>query len=234
MEAKKNEKMRIEKNSGLYFVLGLCLVLGLSYFALEWKTYDDTPFRELVYVGGQDDTQENIPPITTHPEPPKPKFIPIINEPLPDDMDVEESIPEFIEPDPGTEIPDVPTIPDYIEPTINETIDFIVVEEKPVFPGCESASDKYACFQEMMQKHIRRNFKYPESAITMNQQGKVYVQFTIQKDGTVDDVKLRGPYQILEKEAARIISKLPKMTPGKQRGTPVKVPFSVPINFVLQ
>ncbi|UOY07653.1 TonB family protein [Muricauda sp. SCSIO 64092] len=234
MEVKKNKKMRIEKNSGLYFVLGLCLVLGLSYVALEWKTFEN----DTIYLGKLDNPDflpnEQVPFIKT-PEPikPKPIIAPPVIEIIEDTDEKDDTLFEIPESDSDLEIPTIDDIP-VVDDIPNESVSFIVVEDKPIFPGCEDASDKHACFQEMMQTHIRRNFKYPESAITMNQQGKVYVQFTIQKDGTVDDVKLRGPYQILEKEAARIISKLPKMTPGKQRGTPVKVPFSVPINFVLQ
>lgn len=233
MEIKKNEKLQFEKSSGLYFVIGLCLVLGLTYLALEWKSIEGNP--EFI---GQLDEPDDLPdeevPFVKPPEQLKPKFIPVISDPLQDDSDVEESIPDFMEPDIDTPIPDASEISEYIEPVIDDIIDFIAVEEKPIFPGCEGASDQYSCFQEMMQKHISKNFRYPERAIDMNQQGRVYVQFTIQKDGSINNLKLRGPFKELEKEAARIISKLPKMTPGKQRGTPVKVPFSIPINFVLQ
>ena len=68
----------------------------------------------------------------------------------------------------------------------------------------------------------------------MGLQGRVNVVFTIEKDGSIGNVRMRGPHEVLEGEAARIISKLPKMTPGKQRGTPVKVPFAIPITFKLQ
>lgn len=233
MEVKKNEKLGLEKKSGLFFVFGLSLVLTLTYFALEWKTFHPITESYDPDLENPDYVFEEAPPIVKLPEPPKPKFTRVVKDPIPDDSDEEESIPDFIEPDVETKIPDVPEIPDYIEPSIEETIDFIRVEEKPIFPGCENTPDKYGCFQEMIQKHIRKNFRYPESAIDMNQQGKVYVQFTIQKDGSIDELKLRGPFKLLEEEASRIISKLPQMTPGKQRGTPVKVPFSIPINFIL-
>ena len=68
----------------------------------------------------------------------------------------------------------------------------------------------------------------------MGIQGRVYVNFIIAKDGSITNVRMRGPDKNLEKEAARIISRLPKMTPGKQRGRPVRVPFSIPITFGLQ
>ena len=233
MEAKKNERLRLEKKSGLYFVIGLSLVLALTYAALEWKHYDKNSFCEVAYLDEPDPFIEEAPFIKP-PEPPKPKFVPVIKDPIPDDSNLKEDVPDFIETNINTQILDTPEIPDYIEPTIEEIIDFISVEEKPIFPGCEGATDKYHCFQQMMQEHIRKNFRYPELAIDIGQQGKVYVQFTIQKDGSVNDIRMRGPHQLLEEETARIISKLPKMTPGKQRGTPVKVPFSIPINFVLQ
>ena len=65
-------------------------------------------------------------------------------------------------------------------------------------------------------------------------QGRVYVNFIISKDGSISNIRMRGPDKNLEKEAARIIGKLPNMTPGKQRGRPVRVPFSIPITFKLQ
>ena len=68
----------------------------------------------------------------------------------------------------------------------------------------------------------------------MGIQGRVYVNFVIAKDGSIQEIRMRGPDKNLEKEAQRIISKLPKMIPGKQRGRPVRVPFSIPITFRLQ
>ena len=85
-----------------------------------------------------------------------------------------------------------------------------------------------------MARHITKNFRYPEIAQEMGIQGKVYVQFVIDKDGSITGIRTRGPDKNLEKEANRIIAKLPKMTPGKQRGRPVRVPFSVPITFRLE
>ena len=86
----------------------------------------------------------------------------------------------------------------------------------------------------MIQKHISKNFRYPEIAQEMGVQGRVNIMFVIQKDGSIGNVRMRGPDKNLEKEAARIIGKLPKMTPGKQRGRAVRVPFSIPITFKLQ
>ena len=121
---------------------------------------------------------------------------------------------------------------------VDEVIPFEVIEEIPLFPGCEgemNKDDKKLCFQKMLLKHIRKTFRYPEISQEMGIQGRVYMKFVIQKDGSIGNVEvLRSPDKNLSKEASRIISKLPKMTPGKQRGKAVKVPFSIPITFKLQ
>jgi protein TonB len=115
-------------------------------------------------------------------------------------------------------------------------VPFAVIEDVPIFPGCEKVakSERRKCFQEQMNKHIRRNFRYPEIAQEMGIQGRVYVNFIISKDGSISNIRMRGPDKNLEKEAQRIISKLPSMIPGKQRGRAVRVPFSIPITFRLQ
>tara|TARA_B110000902_G_scaffold63103_1_gene74774 strand:- start:403 stop:1317 length:915 start_codon:yes stop_codon:yes gene_type:complete len=115
-------------------------------------------------------------------------------------------------------------------------VPFANIEDVPLFPGCESVakSERRNCFQNQMNIHIRNNFHYPEVAHEMGIQGRVYVNFIISKDGSITNIRMRGPDKNLEKEAKRIISKLPKMIPGKQKGRPVRVPFSIPIIFRLQ
>ena len=85
-----------------------------------------------------------------------------------------------------------------------------------------------------MQEHLQKHFKYPEAATELNIQGRVFVFFLIDKYGKVTKIKSRGPSQILETEAERIIGLLPEMTPGKQRNRNVGVPYSIPINFKLK
>ncbi|WP_418499137.1 TonB family protein [Flagellimonas sp.] len=112
-------------------------------------------------------------------------------------------------------------------------VPFAVVEEVPVFPGCEDAADKKACFTEKVQEHIRKHFRYPQVAQEQGIQGRVSVIFTIGEDGTIADIRKRGPHELLENEAVRIIERLPQMQPGKQKGKVVEVPFSIPITFKL-
>lgn len=115
-----------------------------------------------------------------------------------------------------------------------ETIEIDELSEVPVYPGCENIRNKTKCLQENIQRHIVRNFKYPKEAKKNKIQGRVFVQFIVGTGGYVDIIKTRGPDALLEKEAQRIISLLPKFKPGILNGKPVRVPFSMPIIFRLQ
>lgn len=236
MKVKKNEKFRIERNSGLYFVLGLCLVLALTFVALEWKTYyEKPPVCTVIALNNPDDEFQEIPPLVKPPEPPKPQ--PIVNPPDINVTDDDDTILEtVIEPEDNYQ-PDIVTLDKVIYEEVEEDpmIPIHIVEEAPIYPGCENETDKRACFEAMILKHIKRTFRYPEIAQKMGIEGKVFVNFVIDKQGAIQDIQIiRSPDNHLGEEAARIISKLPKMTPGKQQGVAVKVPFSIPIHFVLQ
>ncbi|MGB6154266.1 MAG: energy transducer TonB [Pricia sp.] len=234
MEPKKNPKADVGRNSGLYFVIGLAFTMAVIYGAFEWKTYDEVNDYD-ISMNVEDDLDEEVPmteQIKT-PPPPPPPAAPEVIEVVEDEEEVEETIIESTETSQEEEIIEVEDVE--VEEEVEDVdVPFAVIEDVPVFPGCEGASDKRACFQEMMQKHISKNFRYPEIAQEMGVQGRVSVMFTIQKDGSIGNVRMRGPDKNLEAEAARIIGKLPKMTPGKQRGNAVRVPFSIPINFKLQ
>ena len=113
-------------------------------------------------------------------------------------------------------------------------IPFAVVDEVPIFPGCEDSVDKRACFNDNILQHISKNFNYPEAAHEAGIQGRVSAMFLITSEGTIENIKMRGPDKLLEDEVERIIKRLPNMKPGKQRGKTVNVPFSIPVTFKLQ
>ena len=114
-------------------------------------------------------------------------------------------------------------------------IDFDSVERPPIYPGCEPYTQQLrSCTQRKIQIHINKNFRYPEFAQKTGIQGRVFVQFIIDKDGSIVGIRTRGPHPILEIEAKRIISILPKFIPGYVDGKAVRVPFSMPITFKLQ
>ena len=232
---KKNEKVDLTKNSSLYFVIGLATILFISWQAIEWKTYEkDLYGYEALNVDDEDDEEIPIteqlktPPPPPPPPPPAPEVIEIVE----DEEEVEETVIESTE----TDEDEIVEIVEVEEEYDDVDVPFAVIEDVPIFPGCEkvSKSERRNCFQEKMNKHIRKNFRYPEIAQEMGIQGRVYVNFIIAKDGQITNIRMRGPDKNLEKEAKRIIAKLPNMTPGKQRGRPVRVPFSIPITFRLQ
>jgi len=234
MEPKKNLKVDLTKNSSLYFVIGLSIVLLITWRVIEWKTYKNVYDYEALTVDDDDDEdvpiteQLKTPPPPPPPPPPAPEIIEVIE----DEEEIEETVIESTETDEEEIIEVVEVIEEY------EDIDvpFAVIEDVPIFPGCERVkkAERRNCFQEQMNKHIKRNFRYPEIAQEMGIQGRVYVNFIISKNGSITNIRMRGPDKNLEKEAQRIIAKLPRMTPGKQRGRPVRVPFSIPITFRLR
>ena len=234
MQPKKNPKADHSKNSSLYFVIGLTVILLITWRAIEWKTYSKIYGYESLNV--EDDDDEDIPiteQIKIPPPPPPPPPAPEVIEVVEDDEEVEETVIESTETD-QEEIVEIEEVE--IEEEFDDVdVPFAVIEDVPIYPGCERVkkSERRNCFQEQINKHIRKNFRYPDIAQEMGIQGRVYVSFIINKDGTIGSVRMRGPDKNLEKEAARIINKLPKMTPGKQRGRPVRVPFSIPITFKL-
>ena len=235
MQSKKNEKVDLTKNSSLYFVIGLATILFISWQAIEWKTYEkDLYGYEALNVDDEDDEEIPIteqlktPPPPPPPPPPAPEVIEVVE----DEEEVEETVIESTE----TNEDEIVEIVEVEEEYDDVDVPFAVIEDVPIFPGCEkvSKSERRNCFQEKMNKHIRKNFRYPEIAQEMGIQGRVYVNFIIAKDGQITNIRMRGPDKNLEKAAQRIIAKLPNMIPGKQRGRPVRVPFSIPITFRLQ
>ena len=234
MELKKNPKADLTTNSAFYFVIGLFAVLLFIFVALEWKSYEGG--NEYDISMNVDDQLDEEVPMTEQiktPPPPPPPAAPEVIEIVEDEEEIEETVIESTE---SNEEEEVMEVDDVEVEELDEDVDvpFAVIENVPVFPGCEKESNKRACFNKMMQKHISKNFRYPEIAQEMGVQGRVNIMFVIQKDGSIGNVRMRGPDKNLEKEAARIIAKLPRMTPGKQRGRAVRVPFSIPITFKLQ
>ena len=233
MEPKKNPQQDLNKKSSMYFVFGLLLVLAMVYVALEWKSFESNRYIDEAMNTTESEIEEDLVEKFKIEEPEVKQVLPQEIKIEENDAEIEETEVISSEADPETEVLEatdleVIDVPDEVE------VNWVTIEEVPVFPGCEDEKDKRACFNDMMQKHIRKNFRYPELAQEMGLQGRVSTQFIINKDGSIGTIQKRGPHELLENEAARILSKLPKMTPGMQRGTAVKVPFSIPITFKLQ
>jgi len=216
MEVKKNPKVDLEKKRSLYLQIGFIIALLLVYAAFEYKNYDKSNYN----LGdlNLDDLEEEIIPITKQeqkpppPPPPPPEIIEIVE----DEVEIEEEL----------EIEETESDEDEIIEIEEEDDDefFMVVENMPEFPGGDLG----------LMKYIQKNVKYPPIAKEYNITGKVYVQFIVDKSGTVTNVKIvRGVDKNLDAEALRVVKSLPKYKPGKQRGKPVRVMFTIPINFTL-
>jgi len=238
MKAKKNPEIEIGRNSSLYFAIGMNLMLLLSWRALEYKTYEKSDIAMDILSIDQE-IEEEIPIININTPPPPPPPPAVVSETLEivDDTEIiEETIIESTEIDQDDAVKDrVVKVSDVQVEGFDEDVEvaFAIIEDVPVFPGCEGLSKEQTkrCFQEKMQEHVIKNFNYPEMALELGIQGRVSVIFIIDSKGYVTNIRSRGPDKILETEAERIIGKLPKMKPGKQRGKPVKVAYAVPIFF---
>ena len=237
MKPKKNPKHDLNRYSGLFFSFGLALTLFVCWQAIEWKKYDKSLY-DYEALNILEEEEEEIPiteQLKTPPPPPPPPPAPEIIKVVEDEEEVVETIIESTETDQEEEIVDVEEV-DVAEEDLDVDVPFAVIEQIPLFPGCEKVpkSQQKNCFQEKMNQHIRKTFRYPQIAQDLGIQGKVYVSFVIDRDGNIVGIRSRGPDKNLTQEAERIIGALPQMIPGKQRGKPVRVPYSVPISFQLR
>lgn len=115
---------------------------------------------------------------------------------------------------------------------------FNAVDEIPLFVACEKAKkkDQLSCFNTEMIKHINKHFRYPNEAVVNKIQGNVWVRFIIDKNGHVTNIKALGPKggKVLDQEAMRVVSKLPKFIPGAKEGNKTSVKYGFPISFSLE
>ena len=239
MKLKKNPRANVGRNSSLYFAVGLNVMLLLTYLGLEHKTYE-TPTTKVDILMLTEQLEEDIPITTINVPPPPPPPKTVVSEAITVVEDVAEVEETFVE---SSEIGQddiieerVASVDDVEVEEVEEYIEvpFAVIEKVPQFPGCEgSNAELKACFQQKMQEHLQKHFRYPDAAAELNIQGRVFVYFLIDKYGNVSKIQTRGPNKLLETEAERIIGLFPKMEPGKQRNKPVGVPYSIPINFKL-
>ena len=230
MEVKKSPKADLEGKKTIFLEIGFVIALGILLSAFNWKT--NTKVEEGFVITQEEQVEEEIIPITQQmmkppPQPPPaPKFSHLI-----EIVEDELSIDEELEIDDAEA--DVENKSNYNfdydgdswgeEESDGEADIFQVVEDMPHYHGAR------------VQKWIAKNVKYPMIAQENNIQGKVFVQFVIEKDGSVSDVKVaRSVDPSLDKEAIRVVKAMPKWKPGKQRGKPVRVSYTVPINFQLQ
>ncbi|MDO4212779.1 MAG: energy transducer TonB [Bacteroidales bacterium] len=230
MEVKKSPEADLKNKRLLFTEIGLVVALLVVIVAFNWTSTEkaESAFEETT----TELIEEEIIPITQEETPPPPEApkIPVLSDQIDivdDNIKVDDNILNLEDSDDlGVEIMD------YVEEVAEEVVEeeaipFLLVEEKPKFRG----GDANALFSSWVAK----NLNYPEVAKENGVQGRVMLQFTVNPDGSVSNVKvLRGVDPSLDEEAVRVVSSSPKWTPGKQRDRAVKVTYTFPVIFQLR
>lgn len=228
MDVKKSPKATLEDKKFLFVLMGLVMVLSLIYIAFEWTDKEVTVYEvidpdmlaeeEIEII----QTAQELPP---PPPPPAPEIVEELN--IVEDDVVTESVEINTEDDKDKTVsisaPVTSTGSTIVEE--EENVVFQVVEKMPSFPGGDAALFKF----------LNENVKYPVIAQENGVQGRVICQFVVNRDGSIVDVEVvRSVDPSLDKEAIRVIKSMPKWSPGQQRGKPVRVKYTLPVNFRLQ
>lgn len=227
MEIKKSERADLERGKGTSLLIGFVIALGVMFVALEWTEREVEDNSEL-YTAKDMSLNEEMVPITlpekkTVPPPPAAVTKAEIIEIVEDDADIEEDIMASTED--NVEWVDLDTYDVVeVEPEPEEEEIFMVVEDQPEFPGGTAA----------LLDYLRKNIKYPAICRENNIQGRVLVTFIVNKDGAIVEPEVvKSVHPQLDREALRVISTMPNWKPGSQRGKPVRVKYTVPVNFRL-
>ncbi|MEA4982554.1 MAG: energy transducer TonB [Paludibacter sp.] len=225
MDIKKSSKASLEDKKTIYTLMGFIVALSLIYIAFEWtkkevSIYEDVSSEVLI----EDEieivqTAEALPP---PPAPEVPEVIEVLNV-VEDDVETAEIVIDT-EDDKNKQVVIQAPVQVAVVEEESEVV-FMVVESMPSFPGGDAALFKY----------LSDNIKYPVIAQESGIQGRVICQFVVNRDGSIVDIEVvRSVDKSLDAEAVRVISKMPKWTPGKQRGKTVRVKYTLPVNFRLQ
>ena len=227
MEIKKSEHADLERGKGTSLLIGFVIALGVMFVALEWTQREVEDNSEL-YTARDVSLNEEMIPITlpekkTVPPPPAAVTKAEIIEIVEDDADIEEDIMASTEDNvEWVDLDDYDVVE--VEPEPEEEEIFMVVEDQPEFPGGTAA----------LLEYLRKNIKYPAICRENNIQGRVLVTFIVNKDGAIVEPEVvKSVNPSLDKEALRVISTMPNWKPGSQRGKPVRVKYTVPVNFRL-
>jgi len=217
---------RVEKRNKYKHVISsfsFCISILAIIFVFEYKTFDEGSMVQLTSLVGEFEDLVDI-PVTQQPPPPPPVVQqPIVIE-VPDDKEIEEDIEINLDITMNEEdIVDELVVFDEPEEEVAETI-FKIVEVMPSPIGGLSAFYKY----------LNENLKYPQKATRIGIEGRVYLSFVVETDGSLTDVKvMKGIGADCDEESIRVMQNAPKWNPGKQRGNPVRVRYGFPIVFKL-
>lgn len=221
MELRKYPDADIRKKTDIYFMVGLAIALGATLAAFSYTTRDEVIVVDLGDMGAED--VEEMTDITRQDQPQPPPPPPQTIEVVADDANVQESTIDNTDTDQDEEVQ-----PIQVQVVVTEKTDepeiFVVVEDMPAFPGGTAE----------MQRFIQENLEYPPLAQENGIQGKVMVEFIVDEQGKITNAKVvKGIGWGCDEAALKVVSKMPRWSPGKQRNKPVKVRFVLPIKFQL-
>lgn len=229
METKKSSKADLENKKNIFFEIGLLVAISVVFLAFEWKTVS-VETSDFITVSWEPE-EEIMVPITqnlSQPPPPPPALLTFNALDLVDETflesDVELTDPEDISGNSSSSSSSSVQngFDEYEIEETDEVIPFVPAEDMPQFNGD-------------LKQWLKQNLNYPSIALDMNIQGKVFIQFVVEKDGSISNIKvMRGVDASLDQEAVRVIQSMPKWIPGKQRGRPVRVAYNMPITFELK
>ncbi len=227
MKNKKSKKANLEKNRLIYFELGMILTLSVTLVAFEWSKSPSSKDSDSGRLLAQNDFEVIEQTFRKKEEivKEKPKMTLIINKVKDDNLNLDD--PYFPNPEIGADDPyELWKIPEYGNDEPIETVDFVKIEDKPLFNGGDPMVE--------FRKYIASKLKYPDEAAENGIEGRVTLVFIIDEHGRMTDVKvIQGVHPSLDEEAYRVISSSPSWTPGKQRGRPVRVRYYFPVIFKL-
>lgn len=244
---KKHPRKQLEKYSNIFMQLSLVFVLFVVYQIIEFESIQK---ETAIYL--PEYTDEYVYVLETNllnfkkeekkiqkPVKPKPVFLDLIEAKKDDDLLIKEIV---IDSQPIDKIEESisAALNDYIPetPVIIDDVDFIIIEDAPIYKGCEGLSkeDNKKCFVKSIQKFVIKRFNVDLAQDLGLRTGtyKIFAQFVISKKGNVKDIIIKAPHPKLEKEVNRIVKNMPQFTPGMQRKVPVNVKFTLPVSFKVE
>ncbi len=226
MEEKKSPKANLENKKLMFIQIGMIISLLLAWMAFEHKSYDKREIDPSLLNRTVEVDEEMVEITKQEEQKPQPVEVPKQTtqlEIVQDDVEVEDI-------EINADVDQNEVIEEYVpveveEEDVQEQEIFQIVEEMPAYPGGD---------QKLME-YVAKNIKYPQIARETGIQGRVFVGFVVEPDGSVSNVKvLRGIGGGCDEEAMRVVKSMPKWKPGKQRGKAVRVSYMLPVNFKLQ
>ncbi|MDR9375349.1 MAG: TonB family protein, partial [Schleiferiaceae bacterium] len=252
MRPKKNPKIDLESYRTLFLLIGFAAALGIALYLFNITSPQEQPPQDKAKMYKlREEASEVVIPVTRQDQKP-----PQVSKPEKQARKIEvidnlSTLPEeFSMTTSETNEQEAITTGEYQvtdsavvsvgqeQEAPEEPLPFVVVESPPVFPGCDASAPvkkRKDCFEQSVLRYVLENFEYSAAARKLNISGRVFVQFVIEKDGSVSQAQVvRGLDPILDEEALRVVNQMPTMKPAQQRGKPVRMSFVLPIRLVLR